>query len=421
MPQALPLWTTLEVEEEDTVGPRSSRRFSIVSLLTGRRSSASKLPVVCLVEDKGTNPDDEASKLTFSHEIGKRGMFEELRHVALQPQTSRHSTGRNQHVIADTTFDSSLVLSDAGSNRVLSLSLQDGRPLGEIMGGSSSHKSSIPPHRDEQGGAGLLLRGPRGVACDLAGHAYIVEWAMERVQKVRLDDCVVVAATKGAKLKYPEAAALYEGQLYVTDTGNHRVVVLDGSTLQVLNVAGSRGAQGCVPGEPPQLKEPRGIAAHDGRLFIADCRNDRVVVLSLTHSLTQATPQHEREPSPRHEREPWMRVERVIGGSGRVAGLFQRPYGVAATDAALFVTEEAGCRLQVLTHAGAPLQVVAFSSIARNPPPMRGVCASASGAVCVVVGHKVRVFETKRPGPAESARARISPAPAPALRHVGIQ
>ncbi len=75
------------------------------------------------------------------------------------------------------------------------------------------------------------------------------------------------------KMKRPSGITVSgDGTIYVTDTGNHRVLIFDSEG----NPAGSFGKRGRKPGE---LKEPWGIAlSKTGQVFVADNGNDRVQV-----------------------------------------------------------------------------------------------------------------------------------------------
>lgn len=72
----------------------------------------------------------------------------------------------------------------------------------------------------------------------------------------------------------PRSLAIADGELYVTDTGNERVQVFaaDGTFLRAFGGAGS---------EPGQLVEPVGIAiGPDGNVYVADTGNSRISVFS---------------------------------------------------------------------------------------------------------------------------------------------
>ena len=75
---------------------------------------------------------------------------------------------------------------------------------------------------------------------------------------------------------------------------------------------------------------------------------------------------------------------RTIGGEcGKCScapGNFNEPSGLAVVQGRLVVSEGAGCRLQVLTLQGTPLQLVTPAGSSR----LAGVCCSADGQQIVV-------------------------------------
>jgi len=132
------------------------------------------------------------------------------------------------------------------------------------------------------------LRAPEGVAADPRGYVYISDTGNHRILVVRWDG--TRAAVLGAGR--PSAAdtafdtpkrLAFDGEdqvLHVADAGNHRVVswsMADPANPALLRVIGRTGA----PGDgPDQLDSPSGIAVAGDLLFVADTGNDRVQVLS---------------------------------------------------------------------------------------------------------------------------------------------
>ena len=75
-------------------------------------------------------------------------------------------------------------------------------------------------------------------------------------------------------LRYPgKAAPLPDGRIAISDSGHHRVLVVDGSG-QVVATIGS-GVRGLADGafEACAFDDPQGTAWHEGALYIADTRN----------------------------------------------------------------------------------------------------------------------------------------------------
>lgn len=77
-----------------------------------------------------------------------------------------------------------------------------------------------------------------------------------------------------------------DGKLYVADTYNHKIKVIDPVTRESRTLLGN-GA-GFRDGADPQFWEPGGISYADGRLYVADTNNDAIRVLDLA-TLTVST------------------------------------------------------------------------------------------------------------------------------------
>lgn len=90
-----------------------------------------------------------------------------------------------------------------------------------------------------------------------------------------------------AQLSFPTAVAVdREGNLYIADTMNHRVRMVDSETGIISTLAGTGQARFSGDGGPANeaaLNEPAALAVDDeGRLYIADQSNHRVRVVDLT-------------------------------------------------------------------------------------------------------------------------------------------
>lgn len=147
---------------------------------------------------------------------------------------------------------------------------------------------------------------PSGVAVDGEENLYIAETGSHRIRRVTPDGIISTLAGDGSagasgeggpaqflKLDSPEDVA-YDpaGRLYVSDTGNQRVLAIDLETGIAQTVAGS-GATGSNGDQGDainfSLNEPGGLAvASDGTLLIADARNNRI--LRLTVQFQDAAP-----------------------------------------------------------------------------------------------------------------------------------
>jgi hypothetical protein len=86
---------------------------------------------------------------------------------------------------------------------------------------------------------------------------------------------------KQAQLQHAQGIAYDDGALYIADTYNHRLRVLDLVAKQLGTAAGSeRGwADGVAGGA--KLDEPGGLSVADGKVYIADTNNQLIRVFDL--------------------------------------------------------------------------------------------------------------------------------------------
>ena len=166
-----------------------------------------------------------------------------------------------------------------------------------IAGGGSWKTNYEPGDQDENGPATkAILQTPRGIAVDAAGTLYISDTENNRVRKFSPGGVITTAAGINAgafactlnrinvrqpPLKCPVGVALdSSGNLYVADTGNHRIrkVSPQGDTASIAGngVSGVFWGDG-GPAQDASLFYPFGVAV-DGfsNLYIADAGNSRV-------------------------------------------------------------------------------------------------------------------------------------------------
>jgi streptogramin lyase len=135
---------------------------------------------------------------------------------------------------------------------------------------------------------------PHGVAVDNRGHLFIADSPNHRIRMVDLPSGVIrtVAGTgvpgfsgdggpaTAAQLNRPRfVVPTSDGALLVADTDNHRIRRVDPSgiitTVAGTGVGGSAGDGG--PASNAQLDDPRGLAVdHDGALYVADAVANRL-------------------------------------------------------------------------------------------------------------------------------------------------
>jgi len=83
------------------------------------------------------------------------------------------------------------------------------------------------------------------------------------------------------RLQHPLGVSYGAGQIYLTDTYNHRVKVLYPTMRAVKTVFGT-GQPGQQDGRTAEFYEPGGLSVFDNRIYIADTNNHRIRVADLT-------------------------------------------------------------------------------------------------------------------------------------------
>ena len=131
--------------------------------------------------------------------------------------------------------------------------------------------------------SGLAAAGDRLYFAD--SEASGIRWA-----ELRADGAVHTALGRGlfefgdqdgrgdeVRLQHPLGVAWHEGRLYVADTYNHKVKVVDPEARTAATLLGT-GEAGLEDGAAPRFDEPGGVSAAGGRLYVADTNNHAVRV-----------------------------------------------------------------------------------------------------------------------------------------------
>ena len=82
-----------------------------------------------------------------------------------------------------------------------------------------------------------------------------------------------------ARLQHPLGVTNDGKEIYIADTYNHKIKVADPVVRRIETLAGTGESGAGEPGGVLQLNEPGGLAWTAGRLFVADTTNHRIVVL----------------------------------------------------------------------------------------------------------------------------------------------
>lgn len=82
-----------------------------------------------------------------------------------------------------------------------------------------------------------------------------------------------------ARFQHPLGLAFHDGTLFVTDSYNHKIKQIDLTTRAVTTWIGDGKAGSEL--DPLQLAEPAGIAIAGGKIYVADTNNHRIVVIDM--------------------------------------------------------------------------------------------------------------------------------------------
>jgi DNA-binding beta-propeller fold protein YncE len=82
------------------------------------------------------------------------------------------------------------------------------------------------------------------------------------------------------RLQHPLGLASWNDKLLIADTYNHKIKLLNPATQSVKSFAGT-GKPGQVDGVKPSFYEPGGLAVANGKLYVADTNNHAIRVVDL--------------------------------------------------------------------------------------------------------------------------------------------
>jgi len=179
-------------------------------------------------------------------------------------------------------------------------------PLGSVLltGSAAAFPGEITTHAgtgsggdDGDGGPATAarLQGPGGAALDATGNLYFADTSNHRVRRVDAASGIITTVAgngsqgfsgdggpaTAARLRFPRGVAVAaNGDVYIADTGNHRIRLVSATDARISTLAGDGAAADAGDGSlatAASLNEPRGVALDaSDRLTIADTGNHRI-------------------------------------------------------------------------------------------------------------------------------------------------
>jgi uncharacterized protein (TIGR03437 family) len=291
-----------------------------------------------------------------------------------------------------------IAIADTGNHRIRWVGAS-GRISTLVGGGSNgSGQGPLPPFQ-------VQLRSPRGVCFDRFGTLFITDTGNHRVLRYGPNTMVETVAGTGvpggggdggparsAQLYEPSACALDSaGNLFLADTLNHRIrkITPDGaiSTVAGTGEAGYSGDAG--PAVAAQLSQPRGIAVNDnGEIFIADTGNHSIRLVTadgMIHTIAgQGAPGYAGD------------------GAAAASALLNAPSGLVLDGAGdLYIADTGNRRIRRL--------VPDVNSPSTNPAPLLSASSAAGQPLTAVAPGELLILSGAGLGPAVGLRASFDP------------
>jgi DNA-binding beta-propeller fold protein YncE len=152
---------------------------------------------------------------------------------------------------------------------------------------------------------------PSGLATD-GKFLYVADSEVSAIRKVPLDGNGRVTTLVGeglfefgdedgvgdkARLQHALGVTFHDGKLYVADTYNSKVKVLDPATRECRTLLGGDAPKGWYTDGPP-FSEPAGLAFAAGKLYVADTNSHRIRVVDLAAKKVTTLPLKGVDPPP---------------------------------------------------------------------------------------------------------------------------
>ena len=246
-----------------------------------------------------------------------------------------------------------LYITDTGSSQVLVFDLQEKKaaPL-------STYGRSV-------------FQKPVGVAVDMAGTVYVSDTLIDKIFLYDSERNFLRAYGEDGTFIQPAGLAIDDKRkrLYVVDTHQHKVIVLNKDTGEEISTIGTRG------NEVGQFNFPSYIKVDDkGNVYVVDTMNGRVQVF-----------------------DPKGRFIRAWGKLGDAPGMFARPKGIAIdSEGHIYVVDAAFNNVQLFNEEGQTLMAFGEYGVGRGQQILpAGIAIDSEDQIYVVDqwNQRINVYE----------------------------
>lgn len=193
-----------------------------------------------------------------------------------------------------------LFMTDAGNNRVLiwnRMPMSGNTPPDLVLGqldfvGQQPNRGGPVSASSMSGPYGISVEGNRLAVGDSANHRVLIWNQLPTVNNQPADLCIgqsdclsAIAGTTQGRLRFVTGVQLSGGDLYVADNGNNRVLMFSKPMAQNATASRVLGQPNFVSGaanlgneSASTMAGPRSVRVFNGKLFVADSANHRVLV-----------------------------------------------------------------------------------------------------------------------------------------------